>query len=740
MPKLLKWVLGGVAGIVVLIVLAIIIVPIMVDPNDYREQITDAVKKQTGRDLTLDGDLSVSVFPWAGVRTEGLRLSQPAQIEGDMLSVDTAQIRVKLLPLLGSKVEVGTIILEQPSVRLITLADGTDSFAGLISDEAAEEVEVEVEAEADDGSALGIIVQGLKITGGTVVYDDQKAGSRYDVTEFNLLTGNLLGGDLASVEMSGNVADSSSPDTIEFELDAMASIDQDTLQIILKNLKANATQAAQSFKFGFDELKIQQNQTLNLLGLAAAASIENRTFDISAPTVALNMDNQTANMASLTIVSDDMNVSLNDVAVVDLSGNLSATGTLEVPAFNAAKLLSDMAIDYPTADKKALTAVALNAAFKAGTSSVNISKMALKLDDSTLSGDLAIRDFDTMALEFALSLDTLNADRYLGPEDPAAVAEEETAAEDGTAAELIAIPMDAFQGVNVNGEFSAKQFIISGLTLNNIDVKIESTDSTLTITPKAGLYDGNLLGKIAYAESAKNTTVKVNQKIDLINLSPLLADADVSDRLSGVATLNVDLDVNEQDGKQSNSGTIKLLAKNGAIKGVDIKAILDSVSSKLGSGNKEDTKGAGKKNDETKFAELIGTFHLKNNRLTNNDFSMSAPLFRINGKGVIDLAAETIDYRVDVSLVATSEGQGGSQLKDLAGLTIPIRFSNNLYEPSYSLDMAALFGNIAKQKLKDKKSAFLKSKTGGDIDISTNKEQGKKLLKGLFGKKKKKGG
>jgi len=297
--------------------------------------------------------------------------------------------------------------------------------------------------------------------------------------------------------------------------------------------------------------------------------------------------------------------------------------------------------------------------------------------------------------------------------------------------------MDAFKDINVNGEFTAEQFIVGGLKLDNIDVKIESTDNTLTITPKAGLYDGKMLGAIAYAESDEKATFKIDQEIDLVNLSPLLTDAEVSDQLSGIATLDLDIEVSEKDGKQTNSGTIKLLAKNGAMKGVDIKGILDSVSSKVGAGDKGDASGTGKKNDETKFAQMSGTFFLNNNRLTNNDFNLSAPLFRVNGKGTIDLEAETIDYRVDVSLVATSEGQGGSQLKDLAGVTIPIRFSNNLYEPSYSLDMGALFGNIAKQKLLDKKSSFLKSKIGADVNVSTNKDKGKKLIKGLFGKKKK---
>ena len=63
MGKLLK-----IIGVVVLLIVVLVIVaPFIVDPNDYREQIQSAVKDKTGRDLSINGDMSLSVFPWIGV-------------------------------------------------------------------------------------------------------------------------------------------------------------------------------------------------------------------------------------------------------------------------------------------------------------------------------------------------------------------------------------------------------------------------------------------------------------------------------------------------------------------------------------------------------------------------------------------------------------------------------------------------------------------------------------------------
>jgi len=71
MGKLLKIV----SGLVLLIVVAAIVAPMVIDPNDYREQIQTVVKEKTGRDLAINGDLSLSVFPWIGIGINDVSLS-----------------------------------------------------------------------------------------------------------------------------------------------------------------------------------------------------------------------------------------------------------------------------------------------------------------------------------------------------------------------------------------------------------------------------------------------------------------------------------------------------------------------------------------------------------------------------------------------------------------------------------------------------------------------------------------
>ena len=58
--KIAGYVLGGLLALVVLTLLAVFV---FVDPNYYRDDIQRIVERETGRKLTLGGELKLSVFP-----------------------------------------------------------------------------------------------------------------------------------------------------------------------------------------------------------------------------------------------------------------------------------------------------------------------------------------------------------------------------------------------------------------------------------------------------------------------------------------------------------------------------------------------------------------------------------------------------------------------------------------------------------------------------------------------------
>ena len=62
----MKKLLIAIGLIIVLVIVALIAVPMFIDPNDHKATIVEQVKKHTGRDLTITGDLKMSKFPITG--------------------------------------------------------------------------------------------------------------------------------------------------------------------------------------------------------------------------------------------------------------------------------------------------------------------------------------------------------------------------------------------------------------------------------------------------------------------------------------------------------------------------------------------------------------------------------------------------------------------------------------------------------------------------------------------------
>lgn len=60
---MVKKLLIGLGVVVLLLVAAALIVPWLVPLDTYMQQVAQQVKKSTGRDLTVEGDLSFSLLP-----------------------------------------------------------------------------------------------------------------------------------------------------------------------------------------------------------------------------------------------------------------------------------------------------------------------------------------------------------------------------------------------------------------------------------------------------------------------------------------------------------------------------------------------------------------------------------------------------------------------------------------------------------------------------------------------------
>src|SRR5690606_42085938 len=74
MGRLLKLIGIVIGALVVLVIVIAVGVALFFDPNDYKDQMTAAVANATGRELTLEGDLELSLFPSLSIAVGPARL------------------------------------------------------------------------------------------------------------------------------------------------------------------------------------------------------------------------------------------------------------------------------------------------------------------------------------------------------------------------------------------------------------------------------------------------------------------------------------------------------------------------------------------------------------------------------------------------------------------------------------------------------------------------------------------
>jgi len=72
--KAIKWIVGIVVGLIVLVIALLLIVPQFIDIQKYKPEIEKQAEQATGRPFSIGGDLRLSLFPWAVIGLSDVHL------------------------------------------------------------------------------------------------------------------------------------------------------------------------------------------------------------------------------------------------------------------------------------------------------------------------------------------------------------------------------------------------------------------------------------------------------------------------------------------------------------------------------------------------------------------------------------------------------------------------------------------------------------------------------------------
>jgi AsmA protein len=214
--RVLRFVAFGLLNLVVLIVVVALVAPLFFDPNDYKDEIAEQVKARTGRDLSIVGDMSFSVLPWLGVSTGEIRLGNaPGFGDAPFATFDSADVRVKLMPLFSRDVQMDTIHVRGLELNLMRDASGNSNWDDLAAagqpapdaaTGAAPGAAPDAAPAADGGPARGALAAfalgGVNIEDAQISYTDAVTGERISLTQVDLRTGEVALGEPVNASVS----------------------------------------------------------------------------------------------------------------------------------------------------------------------------------------------------------------------------------------------------------------------------------------------------------------------------------------------------------------------------------------------------------------------------------------------------------------------------------------------------------------------------------------------------------
>lgn len=707
--KAVRIVLYAAGGIVVVALLAVMAAVVIVDGAFVKQRAEKAMKEQHQRTLAIEGTPKLTLFPVAGIELGKVRLSEHAS-EKEFMSLESAKVAVRVMPLLGGTIEVEALSVAGLKVGLVRSKDGrmnTDDLSGKAG-----------EAKPGEGPAAErrkppkVRIAEVNVERANVSFRDEASGRTVAVSDVNLKTGRLADAEPSPVSFSAHVKGANPAVDVKaalagrlgmnlpkesFEIagltfEAKGTVDRDTLSATLSAPQVSITpaKASGSAVTGALLLKGPQRSVDAKLKIAA---LEGSGSAFSISSIVLDIDAIAEGNGVKGRIETPVSASLSEK-------------TWALPKFVANLTFSGAAIP-----QKSVT-IPIQAEFKADLAKQSASgDVKTRFDESSIHAKFAASKFAPLHATFDLDIDKLNLDRYITPK-PA-----------GESKPDAKIDLSPLKGPTVSGKVLVGALKANGASIGNIKAEIKLAGGKLDVSPySADLYGGRLAGSLSV--DANSNRFEAKSSVTGVTLGPLLRDVAKKDMLDGRANLGMDVataGTTVSALKKGLNGSAKVEIKDGAIKGINVAESVRNF--KPGSGSKS-SQTAGDSTKQTDFTEMSASFAIKNGVAHNEDLKAASPFLRLGGAGDIDIGNSTLDYTAKATLAATTKGQGGPA--DVAGITVPVKLSGTFDKPTWNIDYSGVLGSLgnvvggAAGKVTD----TVKSATGGVKD----------KLKGLFGK------
>ncbi len=642
----------GVAAAVALVVAAAFVIPLAIPTEVYKARLVALVKQATGRELSINGPVSFSLWPAPTIEAREVSLGNgPRNSTLPIAELRALQARLRLWPLFSGRVVVDRLVLIQPRIMLEIDRSGHPNWA--FGPTAASEKAGAAAQAAFRLSGFGI--EQMRVVDGTVGYLDQRTGSGTQLDNIALTAS------LGKPDGPLNVVGSTGwrGERVDFALEI--STPRAFLAGGGSAAKLDLTAPPLTLVFSGRFASLPQPE------LAGAVEIKSRSLRELARWAGIAITTQIGGLGPFAVRS-----------AISVAGTRVSLGDADL-SLDAIRAKGSVAIDTARARP-----------FVTGNLVVN----SLDLDPYLSPPRPATGPPPT-----AKPAPSPSPAGHGNANDAALTSTPPSRAAPGSRASPFTLA-DLDLGLTI-GSIAYRKFRIGATQLG-----LTLTDGRLVAAlRRMALYGGNGTGRITVDGAGPVPSIGLDLALSQVQIGPLAAAAVDNNRLSGTANLDITLTARNQTRENliaSLSGRGGIGVSNGEITGVDLLALADNAArierqligmldvtgalNLLAQGSIKGVdplalaatavRGVVGGNNTTRFATLSATCTVADGVVRNDDLRLTSGLVPLTGAGTIDLRTHAVDYRLNLKLAGD--------------ITVPIIVGGTWDNPTYRPDMAAM--------------------------------------------------
>ena len=283
--KPLRWMLyvaGGLIGGLLLILTLLATVRIPIDLSSYKGPVEALASQALGRAVKIDEKIVITTSLRPIFSLEGLRISNPQGFEeGDFLKMKTAQIQVRVLPLLLAKIQIAKFSVDGLAVMLAENKDGAVNWVSQMPEKSESGQSPPQPAEKDSRLELSsdsLVLTELVLTDITVDYRRPDLAETFQF-EIEECTGTMLPGKPFNLKMKGKLLQELYVTNIEIgSLQELVEENRSRME-----LNTEIAQTRFTFAGSLDLVRAQKSLQLNASVAGDRLDSLNRLLDLDLP-------------------------------------------------------------------------------------------------------------------------------------------------------------------------------------------------------------------------------------------------------------------------------------------------------------------------------------------------------------------------------------------------------------------------------------------------------------------------